>query len=445
MNMMIPGAQPPVSQDQSEATIVRRFLDWAQRADAGERAEAASALARAYLYSDLSPSLRREATIGLTSLLDDHSTLVRRSLAEALASASNAPHHIVLALASDQSEVSSVVLARSPVLSDAELVDCAAIGDARAQIALARRPRLSVGVAAALAEIGRREAVIALAGNHDADLSRGVMLRIIERFGEDAEAREALLARPSLPAPFRCDLVAATAKALSRFVAACDWMSAERAERVTREASEQGTISVAVSSSRDEMPDLVRHLRQSGGLTVALLLRGLLSGNRALFEYSLAELSGLKLARIAGLVREPRSAGFAALYRKTGLPDQFLGVFRAALLALDKTQAHPGDQLSTVLIERVIEACERSGSPELHKMVSLLRRLEADAARCEARAFAVARQSAPLLVRLEAGSFDKELPGAPTLIAIEGPSAFETEAPPIELPLDLIAALSEAA
>ena len=130
------------------------FSNWAQRADAGERAEAASALARAYLYSDLGPSLRREAAIGLTSLLDDHSTLVRRSLAEALAGASDAPHHIVLALASDQSEVSSVVLARSPVLTDAELVDCAAIGDARAQIALARRPRLSVSVAAALAEIG---------------------------------------------------------------------------------------------------------------------------------------------------------------------------------------------------------------------------------------------------------------------------------------------------
>src|SRR6202046_1368989 len=134
-------------------TIVRRFLNWAQRADAEGRAEAASALARAYLYSDLGPALRREAAIGLTSLLDDHSALVRRALAEALAGASDAPHHIVLALACDQSEVSSVVLARSPILTDAELVDCAAIGDVRAQIALTRRSRLSVSVSAALAEI----------------------------------------------------------------------------------------------------------------------------------------------------------------------------------------------------------------------------------------------------------------------------------------------------
>src|SRR5450755_3657728 len=104
-----------------DSSIVRRFIVWAQRADAGGRAEAASALARAYLYSDISPALRREAGVGLTAMLDDHSTLVRRALAEALASASEAPHHIVLALASDISEVSCAVLARSCVLTDAEL------------------------------------------------------------------------------------------------------------------------------------------------------------------------------------------------------------------------------------------------------------------------------------------------------------------------------------
>ena len=35
--------------------IVRHFLDWIRSAPAGKRAEATGALARAYLYSDLSP------------------------------------------------------------------------------------------------------------------------------------------------------------------------------------------------------------------------------------------------------------------------------------------------------------------------------------------------------------------------------------------------------
>ena len=64
------------------------------------------------------------------SLLDDASPIVRKSIAEALASAVDAPHAIVLALANDQSAISSIVLGRSPVLPDAELIDCAAVADA---------------------------------------------------------------------------------------------------------------------------------------------------------------------------------------------------------------------------------------------------------------------------------------------------------------------------
>jgi uncharacterized protein (DUF2336 family) len=445
MNVMVTDTGRSASQASDPSTIVRRFLSWAQRADAGGRAEAASALARAYLYSDLGPALRREAAIGLTSLLDDHSALVRRALAEALAGAADAPHHIVLALACDQSEVSSVMLARSPVLTDAELVDCAAVGDGRAQAALARRPRLGMSVAAALAEIGQREAVIALAGNFDADLSQSVLLRIVERFGDDAEAREALVMRPSLPSQLRCDLVDAAAKALSDFVAACDWLGADRAERIAREAAEQGAVCVANRSPSAEMRDFVRHLRQRGGLTIALLVRALLSGNRALFENALAELSGLAPARVAGFMREPRSTGFAALYGKTGLPAYLLPAFRAALAALDKADIVPGDQISWALTKCVIAACEGIHSPERDNFVSLLRRFEAEAAREEARVFAsesAAYGRAPgLLVRFDEEFWGDDQANAPLLIAVDEPPA----PPAVELRLDLIAALAEAA
>jgi len=433
---MVCAVEQSASQGADGPSVVRRFLAWARGADAGGRAEAASALARAYLYSDLGATLRREAELGLTSLLDDPSALVRRALAEALAGAQDAPHHVILALACDRSEVSSVVLARSPVLTDAEMVDCAAIGDGRAQTALARRARLSVGVAAALAEIGEREAVIALAGNLDADLSPGVMRRIAERFGEDAEAREALLARPWLPSTLRCDLVAATAKALSDFVAGCDWLGAERARRITREASEQGAICVANASRPGEMRALARHLRERGALTIALLLRGLLSGDRALFESVLGELSGLPPPRVAGFVGEPKSPAFAALYGKAGLPAHLLPVFRAALVAIDETAAEPGGELSSDLIQRVVAACEKINSPGFDTLMSLLRRFEAEAARQKARVFAADSAAAPpappLLMRLDPGAMDGEAADAPWLIAVAAPADVQAAAPPVE-------------
>ena len=62
--------------------IVRKFMQWVQTAPASQRADGASALARAYLYADLGDEQRQEAEQALTSLLDDSSPLVRRSLAE---------------------------------------------------------------------------------------------------------------------------------------------------------------------------------------------------------------------------------------------------------------------------------------------------------------------------------------------------------------------------
>ena len=59
MNANQPMLLPP-SIAKPDIDIVRRFLAWAQSADADARAEGASALARAYLHSDLPEPVRAE-------------------------------------------------------------------------------------------------------------------------------------------------------------------------------------------------------------------------------------------------------------------------------------------------------------------------------------------------------------------------------------------------
>ncbi len=458
----------PVRAAQSNG-VVRRFLAWAQRADAECRADAASALARAYLYSDLTAQARAEAALGLTALLDDPSATVRRALAEALASAADAPLAIVLALACDQSEVASVVLSRSPALTDAELVDCAATGDAVAQAAIAMRPQLSAGVAAALTEIGARNAVLALADNLAADLPAGVLWRIFKRFSGDAEVREALLARAWLPSGLRNELAAATARALADFVAGCDWLSRPRAERIAREAREQATVAIARASAGGELADLVARLRADGGLTVAVLMRALLCGERAFFIQAMVELSGMSLRRVAALALSPASHGFRALYAKAGLPAAFLPAFRAAL---EGAGLATGEHPSLPLAERAMEAC--GADPAAAQMCALLARLASEAAREDARAFVedIALLEAPALLEPAAGGDAREPPQAlsiappidyaPLLIgavaaALENDIAppveplfdaaalGEDRAPPVQLPADMLAALAEAA
>src|SRR5689334_1037798 len=103
--------------------IVRQFLQWVRTATAADRADATSALARAYLYSDLSPDDRSAAEGAMIMLLDDPSPLVRQAPARTLAAAPDAPPAVVLALASDRPHIAAPVLEASPLLLDADLVD----------------------------------------------------------------------------------------------------------------------------------------------------------------------------------------------------------------------------------------------------------------------------------------------------------------------------------
>jgi uncharacterized protein (DUF2336 family) len=375
--------------------IVRNFLQWAQKAPAAQRAEGAGALARAYLYSDMEQETRREAEIALTSLLDDPSPLVRGALAESFASAIDAPHAIVVALASDQSEIAATILSRSPVLSEAELIDFAVIADSFAQSAIALRARVPAALCAALAEIGSRETAISLAVNPGADLPEFAMRRLVERFGGDGEIREALLSRPFLPPVIRSELVNATTASLASFVVDCAWLSRARAERLSRESRDKANVFIVADTAENEGPEalyeLVRHLRASGQLTTTLVLRALLTGNRDLLEATLVELSGMRPDKVAGLVADFRGPGFAALYARAGLPGNLLPAFHAALeaqceCAPEDIHIHWGNpQLSRVMIERVLSECEEINAGDLDELLALLHRFEMEAAREEAR------------------------------------------------------------
>jgi uncharacterized protein (DUF2336 family) len=200
-----------------------------------------------------------------------------------------------------------------------------------------------------------------------------------------------------MPPVLRSALVQATAQALSAFVTSRSWLSTERAERVTRDARESANIMISAESARDRdyagAGELVAYLRQSGQLTAGLILRSLLSGHTALFETALRELSGMPARRVAGLIRDFRSTGFAALYDRAGLPAGLLPAFRAGLEAQREfgfaNESCHTVRLSRSIIERVLTACEDAKAGELNGLLALLRRFETEALREEARVLAL--------------------------------------------------------
>jgi uncharacterized protein (DUF2336 family) len=375
----------------SQTMLARKFLEWAKTASPVARAEAAGVLARAFLDGSLADGKREGARLVLTGLLDDPSPLVCRALAENFASGANVPHYMVLTLAGDHPDIAAIVLARSPLLSDAELVDCAATTDALAQSAIALRPLVSAPVAAALAEVGACEALISLAINPGAELLEFSIRRMIERHGDDADLRAALLTRPNLPAALRSDLAGATAKALAALMIGNGRLTTEKAECLTRDARDRANVQIAAESACEANGALtfVAHLRGSGQLTAGLLLRGLLCGNKHLLEAALSELSGMPLDRVAGLAAKSKGARFAALYRKARMPERLLPVFVAALeaVAASRLRGPASAELHRPIAASVLHACVSINRGHLDYLIANLRRLEAEAARDEARDF----------------------------------------------------------
>jgi uncharacterized protein (DUF2336 family) len=416
-----------------------RFMSWSQNAQAGMRAEALADLARALLFGELDGAEARAAEVALTSGLDDPSPVVRRALAEALAGAEEAPRHLIVALASDQSDVSAVVLSRSLALRDSDLIDAATLADGYAQAAIAIRPTLSSAVTSALAEVGGREACVAMALNPGAELVPAAMTRMIERFGEDAELREALLARDGLAPAVRHELAAATAQALLSMVAERGWLAGERAERLLRDSRDRSAVIIASEASEAPL-DLARHLRRVGHLTPGVLLRSLLSGERGFFAAALADLSGLSVARVQGIMRDPAGSGFLALCEKAGLPGALAPAFRAAVSASARVGGARDGSLRLSIVTAVVDACESAGGEALGKAMALLRRFEVEAARDEARraAEAAEQEAAAAALALEAADLDEEnaelLPITGDLAALR---MLDVEADPSVVTLDV--------
>ena len=370
--------------------IVRQFINWVRTAPAGERAEATRALARAWLISDLSDGDRAAAEGALLMLLDDASPLVRRAMAEVFARSSEAPAAIVRSLSTDQPSVAVPVLEHSPLLLDADLVDIVATGNEEMQCAIGRRNNLAASVCAAIAEVGCAAAALELIENPHAMLAPFSWDRIVERHGHLAAIREAMLALEDLPAATRAALVGKLTNTLAQFVIARNWLSADRAERAATEARDRSTVNIASCSRGDDMRGLVQHLRASGQLTAGLILRALLSGNLALFDHSLAELSGLPLARVSALLHERGSASLEALLVRAGLPETTFGAFRVALEAGHEMgfvdSADGAVRLSRQMVERVLTHCEND-QQAAEPLLILLRRFATESAREEARMF----------------------------------------------------------
>jgi uncharacterized protein (DUF2336 family) len=368
--------------------IVQHFLKWIYTARVSERSAAAAALARAYIDRDLPFEDRCAAEAALTLLLDDPSAKVRLAMAEVLSMSGHAPLQIISALASDQPEIATLVLARSPLFTEADLIDRVAGGSAAIQRIVAERPRVPMGLAAAIAEVAEPEACIALLANSGASIATLSFRRIAERFGDLADVREAMLPDPRMPSDCRHLLLVKVGEALKQSPLVLALMGAARAERIAREACVKASITLIENTVMDEHAALVEHLRLRGDLTAGFIIRMVAHGKIDFLGSVLVALTGQSRARVSSLLSGGRDVALSALLRSARLATPMHAVILRALkvwreVANGKRIAGP-QEVSWLMLK------ELGDQPTDSDLAVLLKSIHLDALRENARGHALA-------------------------------------------------------
>lgn len=368
--------------------VVAQFLKWLESARVAERAGAAAALARAYVQDELQFDERCAAEAALTLLLDDPSSKVRQALAEALSMSHRAPPQIIAGLAADQPEVAAMVLARSPLLADNDLVERVADGHVSTQKLIASRPSVSMALSAAIAEIGEEEACAALLDNSRADIASLSFRRMAERFGHSATLREKLIRDARLPADSRHALLIQLGEALKRAPLVRALMGEAHAERVMRNACLKSCLTLIDRTDADEYPALIEHIRLRGDLTAAFLLRAVAHGKIDFFGTALVALTGQGEGRVRTLLASGFDTGLCALFSKARLSPPTHTAILCALkiwrqVARGKRIAG-AQEVSWLMLEAIGGACAQND------LATLLKSIHLDALRANARDHALA-------------------------------------------------------
>ncbi|WP_158629331.1 DUF2336 domain-containing protein [Roseitalea porphyridii] len=356
------------------------------------RAAAASALARAYLQSDLDIDDRIAAEAALTLLLDDPSPKVRFALAEALSGSARAPAQIVTALVHDQIDIAAIVIARSPVIHDGDLIERARTSPPALQRLIAGRAEVSNSLARALSRHGAADAVLELVGNANARVCRDCLDMIVDRFAGHANLRGALLERSDLPPELRYRLMKAAGQALgeSPFIRAV--AGPEMADHLVRDGEQKALCALMAQLDTAGCAALVDPMRDHGDLTTVLLVRAVCRGQIDFLASVLSSLADVPPQRVTAILVNERTNQLRALLTNAGLADTVQPVFvQAVALWRDVAVGRLSAGVQEIT-RRVLERMERETAGRRDAanddILGLLRSIHLDAMRDNARAHA---------------------------------------------------------
>ncbi|HTK35480.1 MAG TPA: DUF2336 domain-containing protein [Caulobacteraceae bacterium] len=242
---------------------------------------------------------------------------IRQRLAEKLAGAAWAPPALINILALDDIEIARPLIAKSPMLQDADLIRLLVEATLEHQMEVARRPNIGVSVVSAILDQSQPAVLTALADNVTAQASPMQMQRMVIASRRVAGMRGPLARHPRLDDNLAHVLYGWVGEALraniaERFTIDPARLGESLSEAVS-EAIAGSTEDLRPHSTADEEREqaemerrLVAKLEAAGQLRPGYLLRALREGRRTLFEQALAKLGEFEPDQIARSIAADR-------------------------------------------------------------------------------------------------------------------------------------------
>lgn len=321
---------------------------------AAVRAEVADKLAREIDSPGLGEAELQIAHDILRIMAKDVELTVRGALSASLRAARRLPHDVALRLANDVEAVALPILAESPVLTEADLVELIGSGSSPKQEAIAGRSDVSEPVADAVARQGSEEAVAALLANAKARIAEPSLGTAIDRFADSERVKRTMVHRAKLPVTIAERLVAIVSDNLQSYLVRHHDLPVKLATDIVLQSRERATLAYTLGTDERELERLVRQMHRRQRLTPFLVLRAICVGDLAFFEMAMAVMADIPVANARTLIHDAGPNGLLSLYEQTGLPPRLLPAVRVALSVVRGTELDGGERDKERFRSRVI-------------------------------------------------------------------------------------------
>jgi len=330
-----------------------------QEPSAAARAEVAEKISLAFAEGEFIDNEKRIAIEIFRLLVKDVEIQVRKILSNNLAESIEAPHDVILKLASDLAEISLPVLEKSFVLTESDLIDITKSSkNVEVMSAIARREIISPELSVELVKKENPQVIKTLLRNGNANIDELGFGHVYNLFGNDADIVDLMGKRKNLPAKFVEKIFVIVSDEVKRIMTSQYNIPMKVADSSAHYARELATLGlIDQSMSNMDTTDLVVHLHAAGRLNTSLVIRSLCLGNLRFFEHAMAVLSGISVINAQLLILD-NSMGFDALYKKTELPIELFPAIRHLLkIVIEETNGgrYQRSDFKKILTSRLLE------------------------------------------------------------------------------------------